>query len=41
MRLYIGASWLSSPVPNGEPFAGSLGYNLKSGKRDTSGALGK
>ena len=25
VRLYIGASWFSSPVPKGEPWVGSLG----------------
>ena len=41
MRLYCGESWLSSPVPNGEPSAGSFGYRVNSGASSSRGALGK
>ena len=41
VRLYIGASWFASPVPNGEPCAGSLGYSLRSGSTSLLDAPGK
>ena len=40
VRLYCGESWLSSPVPKGEPFAGSLGYSSRTLSRTSLGALG-